>query len=221
MNSIPCWLRLVLFHITIVQYESCINSTLITVLFFKKKGLVSNSHVKMFKVRESFYDNRFERHMVLQERALPFWGALDEVVNIGVSSLAVLHIILLRRARLQSRGLRWQKLAAEPKPESYPQMNSRRCTVQQALPHFRRGKKQNLTAAKKIRKKCFFKRLWEHAFVYCIVGFLISMQLQWRFYLGANAIGSNKVARCDVTRFDVVTIKNTNAYPGFFFVVFV
>lgn len=33
------------------------------------------------------------------------------------------------------------------------------------------------------------------------------MQLQWCFYLGAKAIGSKNVARCDVTRFDLVTVK--------------
>lgn len=34
------------------------------------------------------------------------------------------------------RGLQCQELAAVPKPESYPQMNSPRRTVQQALPSF-------------------------------------------------------------------------------------
>lgn len=34
------------------------------------------------------------------------------------------------------RGLQCQKLAAEPKPEQYPQMNSPRRTVLLALPRF-------------------------------------------------------------------------------------
>lgn len=49
--------------------------------------------------------------------------------------MASLRRLLLQGARPR-RGLQCQKLAAEPNPEQYPQMNSPRRTVQQALPSF-------------------------------------------------------------------------------------
>lgn len=126
--------------------EFCIINTLITVNLFKSvcySSLFFN--FKSQKVPFWVHTSRVWTHiitlaeiqpgvMVLHEKALPLWGVLDEGVNIGVSSMAVLHILLLQGRGC--RGLQCQKLAAEPKPHSYPQMNSRRRTVQQAVPSF-------------------------------------------------------------------------------------
>lgn len=130
-----------------MQYEFSIKHTLITVNLLKKK-IVNNSHVKAFKVRESYFDNTHHgfEHMpflaviVLLETALPLSGVSDEVVNIGVSSLAVTHTIVLRRARLQRATVSEVGSRAKTRVVSSDELWKTRCATGTAkffefLPH--------------------------------------------------------------------------------------